>query len=80
MTDETTKKPIRVWGADTPWPCLSVPFIQLDEVRRFLDKHGVSYWVSDRVISINGGPEMASINFYRGADAAAIQAVLDKAP
>ena len=77
MTDVTTQKPLQVSTDSPAGPYLELPFIQLDEVRRLLDSRSVKYWVLEDVISFNGGPEEATIEFGRVGDAVAIQAILD---
>ena len=80
MTDVTTAKPLHVSTEGNVRPFIELPFNQVEDVRRILDGHGISHWVSEDVMSYNGGPEIAEIYFVRGADAAQIQAVLDSAP
>ena len=77
MIDATTNKPLHVWGDGTPWPYIVLPVSQLDEVRQLLDVHGIRYEVEDEVISLNDGPETATIDLRRGTDAKAVQAILD---
>lgn len=77
MTDVTTKQPLRVSTEGTAGPYISLPYSQLDEVRRLLDDRGIYYWVRDNVISFDGGPEMAEINLGRAGNAVAVQAILD---
>jgi hypothetical protein len=79
MTDTTTKKPLLVSTDSTAGPYIELPVSQLGEVQRLLDSHHIAYWVSEDFISFNGAPEEALINFGRGGDAAAVQAVLDSA-
>lgn len=79
MIDVTTHKPLVVLTVGTAGPYIMVPDCQLPEVRKLLDSHGIRYWVEEDVISFDGSPEIAVVNFGRGADASAIQAVLDKA-
>ena len=45
--------------------------------KQLLDSHGIRYWVAEDVISFNGAPEIAEVNLGRGADAAAVQTILD---
>ncbi|HUG92880.1 MAG TPA: hypothetical protein VML55_18710 [Planctomycetaceae bacterium] len=77
MTDTTTQQPLRVSTEGTAGPYLMLPVSQLDEVRRLLDSRGIRHWVKENVISLDGAPEIAVIEFGRSADAAAVQAVLD---
>ena len=77
MTDVTTKKPLYVSTDGTAGPYIMVPVSQLADVRKLLERHGVRYQVEEDVISLNGAPEEAVIDLGRGADAGAIQAILD---
>ena len=80
MTETAVEKPLRVSPSAAPgtaWPYLSLPYSRLGEVRELLDSHGIRYTVSENIISVNGGPETASIHFGRNGDAAAVQAALD---
>lgn len=79
MTDATTQKPLRVSTDGTTGPYIMVPVSQLDEVCRLLDSRHTGYWVEEDAISLDEAPEVAVINLGRGADAAAIQAILDSA-
>lgn len=80
MIDMTTEKPLRVSNDGTAGPYIMVPVNQLDAIRRLLDRHAVRYWVEEDVISLNDEPEIAVINLGRGADAVAVQAILDTEP
>jgi len=77
MTDAATKKPLRVSTDGTTGPYIMVPVSQLDQVRRLLDSRRIGFWLEEEAISLDGAPEVAVINLGRGADAAAVQALLD---
>jgi len=77
MTDAMTNKPLRVSTEGTAGPYISLPFSQLEEVRRLLDSRQIRYWVGENAISLDGAPEVVVINLGRGGDAAAVQSVLD---
>lgn len=77
MTDTSTQRPLQVSTESTAGPYMDVPVSQLDEVERLLKQAGIFYWVNDNLISIDGGPEIATVNFGRSGDAAAVQAILD---
>lgn len=77
MTDVATQKPLYVSTGGTAGPYIILSVNQLDEVRRILDDNQIGYWVEENVISLNGGPEIAVMNFGRGGNATAIQALLD---
>ena len=79
MIDVTTKKLLRVSTDGTAGPYLTVPVSQLSEVRKLLTGHRIRFWVEENAISLNGAPEVAVINFGRGADPVAVQAILDGA-
>ena len=82
MIDTITRKPISVSTEGTAGPYIRLPFSRVAETRQLLDKNGIRYWVDEdeHVISLNGTPEMAVVNFGRGADVAAIRAALDSIP
>jgi hypothetical protein len=77
MTDSSTQDRLRVSTDSTAGPYLMVPFSQLNDVEQLLTRHDTHYWVEENVISLNGAPEIATINFGRGADARAVQKILD---
>lgn len=76
MTDSMTRKPLRVSTDGTAGPYLMLPFSQLDEVLKLLAGR-VGYRVEEDVISLDGAPEIAVIDFGRSADAVAVQTILD---
>jgi hypothetical protein len=80
MIDITREEPVRVSTDGTAGPYIMVPVSQLGDIRRLLDKHDVPYWLDEDAISLNDEPEVAVINLGRGADAATVQAILDKEP
>jgi hypothetical protein len=77
MKDITTKKPLRVSADGTGGPYIMVQVEQLGDVRHLLDRHRIGYWVEEDAISLDGAPEVAVVNLGRGADARAVQAILD---
>lgn len=77
MTDSTTNKRLGVSTDGTTGPYIMVPVSQLEDVRRLLDNRRIGYWLEEEAISLDGSPEVAVINLGRGADAAAVQAILD---
>ena len=77
MTDVVTKKPLHVSTDGTAGPYIMVPLDQLDEVRRLLDQHSIRYSVDKDAISLNDEPYVTVIDLGRGADAAAVQTILD---
>lgn len=77
MIDVTSQQPMRVLNNGTVGFCIRLPFVQLDDVKRLLDRHNVKYWVREEVISIDGGPEMAAIQLGRSGDPVLVQALLD---
>ena len=79
MTDVSTSKPLHVRNEGGVGPYIDVPFMQLDELKQILDSHGISYWVAENVISIDGGPEIATVEFGRQGNEVAIQAAIDSA-
>jgi hypothetical protein len=77
MNDATTQQPLRVSTEGTAGPYIMVPVSQLDELKELLDIKHIRYWLDENAISLDGSPEIATINLGRGADAAVIQAILD---
>ncbi len=77
MIHTMNKEPLNVSTEGTAGPFIRVPVSQLDEISQVLDKNSIHYWVEENVISLNGGPEIAVVNFGRGADVAAVRAALD---
>jgi len=77
MNDATTQQPLKVSTDGTAGPYIMTPVSQLDEVKGLLDDRRIQYWVDENAISLNDTPEIALINLGRGADAAAVQRILD---
>jgi hypothetical protein len=80
MNDTTTNKPLSVSRDGTAGPYIMVPVAQLDEVCRLLDGQRVRYSVDENAISLDGEPEVSFINLERGANAKAVQLILDSVP
>jgi hypothetical protein len=72
-----TTKPLYVANDGTAGPYIMVPLSQLSDLRDLLEKHRVRYFVEEDAISLDGAPEIAIVDLGHGADAAAIQAILD---
>jgi len=79
MTDATTHQRLRISTDGTAGPYIMVPVSQIDDVKRLLDDHQIRYWVEENVISVDGGPYISVVNLGREGNAAAVQAILDKA-
>lgn len=79
MNDITTQSPLRVLSDGKTAPYMMAPVSQLEDIRCLLSSRNISYSVDEHAISLNGSPYIATINFSRGADVTAIQAVLDSA-
>jgi hypothetical protein len=77
MIDVTTNRPIHVTAKGTSRPYIELPVSRLDEVQQLLDSHGIRYWVEEHFLSFDGGPEEVIIDLGHGADAVAVQAILD---
>jgi hypothetical protein len=81
MTDTVNKKPLRVSTESSGGPCIRLPLSQVDDVRRLLEGHGITYyWVDEDSLSWDGGPFMTYINFGHNGDAVLVQSVLDTVP
>jgi hypothetical protein len=77
MTNQTTGAPLRVSPDATVGPYIRLPYCQVDELKQLLDVHGIRYGMRENIISLEGGPYMAVVYLGRGADAQAVQAILD---
>ena len=77
MIDLVTKQPLSVSDEGSGGPYIDVPEVQLEELLRVLDQHQIPYCVDEDIMSIDDGPEMATVNLGRGVNAASVQAVLD---
>ena len=79
MKDATLKQALHVSTDGTAGPYIMVPETQLDELCRVLDRYDVHYSVEENVISLDGEPEVATLNLGRGGDADGVQKILDRA-
>lgn len=77
MTDVVTNEPLHVSTDGTAGPYIMVPLNQLDEVRQLLDQHKIRHSVDEDAISLNDKPFVTVIDLGRGADAVAVQTILD---
>jgi hypothetical protein len=77
MKDAMTKQPLYVSTDGTAGPYIMVPVTQLDELRQILDRQGIRYSVDEDAISLDGEPEVATVNLGRGGDAKGVQKILD---
>jgi hypothetical protein len=77
MVDCETKQSLQVHTEGDAGPYLMVPLQQLQDVQQVLDDGGVLYSVAEDAIRLNGKPVIAVIDFRRGVDPDAIQALLD---
>ncbi len=77
MIDNTNGKPLNVRSIETPWPYIQVAASQRNEVHQLLTEHGIRHWLSEDIWSFNDGPMVGRIEFGRGVDAKAVQAILD---
>lgn len=78
MIDTSTGERLVVSTAPDAGPYIDLPYSQVEEVCRRLDRAGISYWVDQWVISVDNEPEIAEINFSRYVDPAKIQAAVDE--
>lgn len=79
MNDTAMNKPLRVSTDGTAGPYIMVSVSELGKLKQVLDGHGVRYWVEENAISLNGRPHTTVVNLGRGADAHAVQRLLDSA-
>jgi hypothetical protein len=79
MIDSTTHERITVHPDGDAGPYMIVPVDQRNAIEVLLKQYQVQFWVDDDAISLNGKPEVAVVNFGRGADVSGIQELLDGA-
>ncbi len=79
MKDVTTGEPLKIMTDGITGPYMFIPVNQLEKVTALLNENRIEHWVEDDVISIDGAPEDAVINFGRESDPATIQRILDLA-
>jgi hypothetical protein len=77
MKDITTQQLLRISSGGTGGPYITVQVEQLDDVRHLPGRHRVGHWVEKGAISLDGAPEVAVVSLGRGADAQAVQVILD---
>jgi len=80
MTDVTTNQPLRVEDEGGAGPYLMLPAMQLGVLTRLLECHRVSFWVDENLVSLDGEPETAFVEFGRRGDTATLRKILDSAP
>jgi hypothetical protein len=78
MIDTSTGERLIVSTTPDAGPYIEIPYTQVEEVRRRLDRAWIAYWVDPWVISIDGEPETAEINFSIYVDPNKIQSALDE--
>lgn len=79
MIDPQTQEPVVVSKDGDAGPYIMVVLAQLDRVASVLRDNGITFWVDEDAISLNGKPEIAVVNLDRGTDAARVQQMLDRA-
>jgi len=77
MIDVSTHKPLYASTEGTMGPYIMVPVSQLSALEKLLKSRKIPYDIEEDAISLNGKPEVAVVNLGRGADAAAVQSILD---
>lgn len=80
MIDTTTRKPVSVSSDGEVGPYVFLPLEQLEKAKALLDTNKVSYWIDEEVISFDGKPEVAVINFKTGTSQVMVQGLLDSIP
>lgn len=58
-------------------PYIRVSREHLDRLRKFLEDHGVSFWVDRFAISIDGDPAMTAVHGHPRTDPRQLQDLLD---
>jgi hypothetical protein len=77
MIDAITRERIVIHKEGSGGPYLMVADEQLEEVTKALGAEKISHWVDEDVISLDGEPAVAIVNFGRTVDVAAVQRILD---
>ncbi len=77
MGSTVIERPFRVSTTGGAGPYVSLPYSRIDELLGILKKREIRHWVDEYVISLNGEPEVATVEFGRDADAEKIQVLLD---
>jgi hypothetical protein len=80
MIDTSTSKRLEVSTDGGAAPYLMLPESQLATVRESLEKSNIPHWVDEETLSIDGGPDIAWINFKNGVDPEVVQSLLDSLP
>ena len=78
MTDTSTGERLVISNEGGGGPLIELPESQVNAVKERLDRAGIPYSIDPIVISIEGEPPSAMINFSRYVDPARIQAALDE--
>lgn len=80
MIDTTTRQRLHISTDGDAAPYIMIPEAQLAQVRALLEKNKIPHWIDEEVISLDGKPEVAFINFGRGVNVAVVQKLLDSIP
>lgn len=76
MIDVRKNEPLRVRNEGRS-PYMTCSKVQLEDIKKLLDQHGVYYWLDPVSVSFNNEPATIFINFGQKGDRDAIQAILD---
>lgn len=77
MTEQTTRKPIRLNVGDGGHASIHLLASRMEEVKNLLTKNGVTFWVSENFFSRNGGPEYGHIYLSIKTDIELVRTLLD---
>jgi hypothetical protein len=80
MTDVTTGKPLQVKYDEVAGPYFWVPYVLAGKIKELCDSHRVRCYISENVMSYNGGPEIVFIHFGKDGKREIVQALLDSVP
>lgn len=78
MIDTTNQNPLQLRDDASGIVYFSLPFSRVERIGRLLENHGVQYRLMENLISINDGPEIATIILERGIDSKYVQSLLDQ--
>jgi hypothetical protein len=80
MIDTSTRQRLKISTDGGAAPYLMLPESQLAAVRELLEKNDVPHWVDEETLSMDGGPDIALVNFGREIDPPVVQCLLDALP
>lgn len=78
MIDIANQNPLQLRSDSSGIVYLSLPYSRVESISKLLEIHGIQYRLLENVISINDGPEIATIILERGVDSNHVQSLLSR--